>query len=78
MFSGAKSGKKVENFIYNMEVYFQVAQVPTNEQAQTCIAYLIGDAKLWWTQAAPSLMTTYQNHQLAWADKNMKLKNNFY
>ena len=47
-FSGARSAKELENFIWDMEQYFTAARVPDDDKLNITTMYLTGDAKLWW------------------------------
>ncbi|KAL0310180.1 UNVERIFIED_CONTAM: hypothetical protein Scaly_2953800 [Sesamum calycinum] len=47
-FGGARSAKELENFLWDMETYFQAARIPEAEKVSITSMYLTGDAKLWW------------------------------
>ncbi|KAL0345996.1 UNVERIFIED_CONTAM: hypothetical protein Sradi_4430900 [Sesamum radiatum] len=47
-FGGERSAKELENFLWDMEAYFQAAKVPDAEKVSITSMYLTGDAKLWW------------------------------
>ena len=47
-FSGTRSSKELENFLWDMEQYFRAARIPDNEKVTITSMYLSGDAKLWW------------------------------
>ncbi|KAL0281711.1 UNVERIFIED_CONTAM: hypothetical protein Sradi_7294600 [Sesamum radiatum] len=47
-FGGQRSAKELENFLWDMETYFQEAKVPEAEKVSITSMYLTGDAKLWW------------------------------
>ncbi|KAL3649521.1 hypothetical protein CASFOL_005924 [Castilleja foliolosa] len=47
-FSGARVAKELENFLWDMENYFQAARVAEEERVTITSMYLVGDAKLWW------------------------------
>ncbi|KAK4391961.1 hypothetical protein Sango_1973900 [Sesamum angolense] len=47
-FGGARSAKELENFMWDMETYFQAARIPEAEKVSITSMYLTGDAKLWW------------------------------
>ncbi|KAL0461313.1 UNVERIFIED_CONTAM: hypothetical protein Slati_0018900 [Sesamum latifolium] len=47
-FGGERSAKELENFLWDMKTYFQVARVPDAEKVSITSMYLTGDAKLWW------------------------------
>ena len=48
-FSGLRSVKELENFIWDMEQYFTAARVPDANKLNITTMYLSGDAKLWWS-----------------------------
>lgn len=45
-FNGARSAKDLENFLWDMEQYFNVARVLDQEKVTITSMYLFGDAKL--------------------------------
>ncbi|KAK4388202.1 hypothetical protein Sango_2426800 [Sesamum angolense] len=47
-FGHARSAKELENFLWDMETYFQVARIPKAEKVSITSMYLTGDVKLWW------------------------------
>ncbi|KAK4381995.1 hypothetical protein Sango_2914600 [Sesamum angolense] len=47
-FGGARSAKELENFLWDMEMYFQVARILVAEKVSITSMYLTSDAKLWW------------------------------
>ncbi|KAL0290273.1 UNVERIFIED_CONTAM: hypothetical protein Scaly_2677600 [Sesamum calycinum] len=48
-YGGARDGKEVENFLFDMEQYFLAANVEDEaRKVSTATMYLTGDAKLWW------------------------------
>ena len=47
-FSGARSAKELENFIWDMEQYFTAARLPDADKLNITTMYLTSDAKLWW------------------------------
>lgn len=47
-FAGARNAKELENFVWDMELYFDAAKIPLDEQVSITNMYLTGDAKLWW------------------------------
>ena len=44
---GARSGKELENFIWDMEQYNIVARVPETDKLNITTMYLTSDAKIW-------------------------------
>ena len=47
-FNGARNAKDLENFLWDMEQYFRVARVPSQEMVTITSMNLSGNAKLWW------------------------------
>ena len=47
-YSGVRNAKDLENFLWDMEQYFQVAHVNDAERVTVACMFLCGDAKLWW------------------------------
>ncbi|GAV73722.1 hypothetical protein CFOL_v3_17205, partial [Cephalotus follicularis] len=47
-FSGRRDAKELENFLWDMESYFQATRVPNEEKVSITSMYLSGDAKLLW------------------------------
>ncbi|KAL0288262.1 UNVERIFIED_CONTAM: hypothetical protein Sangu_2665300 [Sesamum angustifolium] len=48
-YGGARDVKEVENFLFDMEQYFLIANVEDEaRKVSTATMYLTGDAKLWW------------------------------
>lgn len=47
-FTGSRSAKELENFLYDMKQYFIAAHILENDQLSITTMYLSGDAKLWW------------------------------
>ena len=47
-FGGAQNAKDLENFLWDMEQYFNAACILANEQVMITSMYLFEDAKLWW------------------------------
>ncbi|KAK4397971.1 RNA-directed DNA polymerase [Sesamum angolense] len=47
-FGSAHSAKELENFLWDMETYFQAARIPEAEKVTITSMYLTGNAKLWW------------------------------
>ncbi|KAK4383415.1 hypothetical protein Sango_2777300 [Sesamum angolense] len=47
-FGGARSVKELENFLWDMETYFQAARILEVEKVSITSMYLSSDAKLWW------------------------------
>ena len=47
-FSGARSAKELENFLWDMAHYFEAIHTRDSEMVNLTSIYLTGDAKLWW------------------------------
>ncbi|KAG8374924.1 hypothetical protein BUALT_Bualt10G0046200 [Buddleja alternifolia] len=47
-FCGARDAKELENFLWDMETYFQAAKISDLEKVSITNMYLASDAKLWW------------------------------
>ncbi|XP_070010293.1 uncharacterized protein [Nicotiana sylvestris] len=47
-YGGARSSKELENFLWDMEQYFQAARVEDDDKVIITPMYLTGDAKVWW------------------------------
>ncbi|KAL0419179.1 UNVERIFIED_CONTAM: hypothetical protein Sradi_1331400 [Sesamum radiatum] len=47
-FGSAHSAKELENFLWDIETYFQAARIPEAEKVSITSMYLTSDAKLWW------------------------------
>ena len=45
-FGGSRSSKELENFLGDMEQYFNVAKIGMTKQVDLTMMYLTGDAKL--------------------------------
>lgn len=46
-FYEARNAKELENFLWDMEQYFNVGHYPEHEMVMVTSMYLSGDAKLW-------------------------------
>ena len=47
-FNGSRNAKELENFLWDMEQYFNAGHCPEHEKVTITSMYLCGDAKLWW------------------------------
>lgn len=48
-YHGARNAKEVEDFIFDIELYFEVVgELEETKKVATASMYLQGDAKLWW------------------------------
>lgn len=47
-YTGSRSAKELENFLYDMEQYFTTARIAEEDKLNIATMYLNGDAKLWW------------------------------
>ena len=47
-FNNNKNVKELENFLWDMELFFKAAHIPDGEKVSITSMYLTGNAKLWW------------------------------
>ncbi|MCF8701937.1 hypothetical protein L3054_11180 [Corynebacterium sp. MC-10] len=47
-YTGSRSAKELENFLYDIEQYFTMARIAEEDKLNIATIYLHGDAKLWW------------------------------
>ena len=48
-FSGARDSKVIDNFLFDLEIYFEATKIDTDEQrVKVAPMYIEEDAKLWW------------------------------
>ncbi|RWR95039.1 hypothetical protein CKAN_02436000 [Cinnamomum micranthum f. kanehirae] len=47
-FAGTRNTKELENFLWDMELYFAAAHIPIEERVTITSMYLSGGVKLWW------------------------------
>ena len=48
-YNGARDAKELENFLFDIEQYFDATEPPSEKaEVATAAMYLSGDAKLWW------------------------------
>ncbi|GAV81434.1 hypothetical protein CFOL_v3_24889 [Cephalotus follicularis] len=69
-FRGKRDAKELENFLWDMESYFQAMRVPEAEKVSIKSMYLSGDAKLWWR----TRVQDYVNSGRPEDDKGIKKK----
>ena len=50
-FEGTRSAKDLENFIWDIQEYFVVANIPEERQVSMASVFMTGDAKLWYRLA---------------------------
>ncbi|KAL3626889.1 hypothetical protein CASFOL_029294 [Castilleja foliolosa] len=77
-FGGARVAKELENFLWDMENYFQAARVPDAEKVAITSMYLTGDAKLWWRARLSDDASANRGRIETWESlKKKKLKEQF-
>ncbi|KAL0373604.1 UNVERIFIED_CONTAM: hypothetical protein Sradi_3276100 [Sesamum radiatum] len=76
-FAGAHSAKELENFLWDMETYFQVARVPEAEKVSITSMYLTGDAKLWWRTRFSDDASANRDRIETWDVLKKELKDQF-
>ena len=76
-FAGARNAKEIDNFVFDMEQYFEALELENNMKVVTAAMYLVDDAKLWWRskhaaiQAGTITLSTWEEFKIA-------LKEQFY
>ncbi|KAL2246590.1 UNVERIFIED_CONTAM: Transposon Tf2-12 polyprotein [Sesamum indicum] len=77
-YSGERDAKEVENFLFDMEQYFLVADMRDEaRKVATATMYLTGDAKLWWRTKFAEI----QAHQIqldTWALLREAIREQFF
>ncbi|KAL0301978.1 UNVERIFIED_CONTAM: hypothetical protein Sradi_6474600 [Sesamum radiatum] len=76
-FGGARSAKELENFLWDMEKYFQTARIPEAEKVSITSMYLTGDAKLWWRTRPSDEASANQDKIETWDVLKKELKDQF-
>ncbi|KAL0421145.1 UNVERIFIED_CONTAM: hypothetical protein Slati_3137400 [Sesamum latifolium] len=76
-FGGERSAKELENFLWDMETYFQAAKLPDAEKVSITSMYLTGDVKLWWLSRLSDDANADREHTETWDVLKKKLKNQF-
>ncbi|KAG8371592.1 hypothetical protein BUALT_Bualt13G0104000 [Buddleja alternifolia] len=76
-FGGERSAKELENFLWDMETYFQVARVSDAEKVSMASMFLIGDAKLWWRFRVSDDVAANQGRIETWEALKKELKAQF-
>ncbi|KAK4397585.1 RNA-directed DNA polymerase [Sesamum angolense] len=77
-FGGARSAKELENFLWDMEIYFQAASIPNAEKVSITNMYLIGDAKLWWRTRLSDHASANRDKIETWDILKKELKGQFW
>jgi len=49
-FTGDKKGPKADTWCFQLQVYFEAAQVPLEKQVPTAVTFLRESAELWWME----------------------------
>ncbi|KAL3626938.1 hypothetical protein CASFOL_029249 [Castilleja foliolosa] len=76
-FGGARDAKELENFLWDMENYFQAAGVPDAEKVAIACMYLNGDAKLWWRARLSGDASANRESIKTWESMKTELKGQF-
>ncbi|PIN25087.1 hypothetical protein CDL12_02170 [Handroanthus impetiginosus] len=76
-FGGARSAKELENFLWDMENYFQAAKIPDDEKVSITSMYLVGDAKLWWRTRLADDASANREPISSWDVLKQELKEQF-
>ncbi|KAL0317432.1 UNVERIFIED_CONTAM: hypothetical protein Sangu_2157500 [Sesamum angustifolium] len=76
-FGGARSAKELENFMWDMETYFQAARIPEAEKVSITSMYLTGDAKLWWRTCLSGDPNANRDRIETWDVLKKELKDQF-
>ena len=76
-FSGNRNAKELENFLWDMEQFFQAAQVAEGEKVQITSMYLTGDAKLWWRTRVEDDKVSGRPQITTWETLKKEIKDQF-
>ncbi|KAL0388037.1 UNVERIFIED_CONTAM: hypothetical protein Sradi_2685500 [Sesamum radiatum] len=76
-FGGERSAKELENFLWDMETYFQAARVPDTEKVSITSMYLTEDAKLWWRSRLSDDASANRERIETWEVLKKELKDQF-
>jgi len=49
-FTGDKKGPKADTWCFQLQIYFEAAQVPPEKQVPTAVTFLRESAELWWME----------------------------
>ncbi|KAL4200278.1 hypothetical protein AMTRI_Chr03g148910 [Amborella trichopoda] len=71
---GQRDSKVVENFIWDMEQYFEAAHAHENDRMGICTMYRARDAKLWWRMRVAN---TSRPKVISWETLKGELKDQF-
>ncbi|KAK4403122.1 hypothetical protein Sango_1052900 [Sesamum angolense] len=76
-FGGARSAKELENFLWDMETYFQVAHILEAEKVSITSIYLTGDVKLRWCTRLSDDASANRDKIETWDVLKKELKDQF-
>ncbi|KAF2282493.1 hypothetical protein GH714_044032 [Hevea brasiliensis] len=77
-FGGARDAKEVDNFLFDIELYFNATKNNSDESRLTVVPmYLTEDAKLWWRTKVEETISG-QCSIASWDDFKRELKAQFY
>ncbi|KAG8371445.1 hypothetical protein BUALT_Bualt13G0088300 [Buddleja alternifolia] len=75
-FEGKRSSKELENFLWDMEAYFQAARVPDSKKVSITSMYLMSDTKLWWRSRLSDVNANREKIE-TWKALKQELKDQF-
>ena len=77
-YGSAQDAKELENFLFDMELYFHAVQPKFEEtKVTTATMYLIRDTKLWWRMKHEYIMASCCTID-SWEDLKRELKFQFF
>lgn len=76
-FQGKRNAKHLENFLFDMEQYFEAAKIADADKVSITSMYLSDDAKLWWRTRVNDTMSSGRPPVETWEDLKKELKDQF-
>ncbi|XP_070022398.1 uncharacterized protein [Nicotiana sylvestris] len=76
-YGGARSAKELENFLWDMEQYFQAVRVPDDEKVTITPMYLTDNAKVWWRTRVAEVESAGLPKIKTWEMLKKELKSQF-
>ncbi|XP_075086298.1 uncharacterized protein LOC142169005 [Nicotiana tabacum] len=77
-FNSARSAKKLENFLWDIEQYFQAAHVRDEDKVTITTMYLVDDGKLWWRMRVADDVSAGRPKIDSWEGLEKRLKDQFF
>ncbi|XP_070003253.1 uncharacterized protein [Nicotiana sylvestris] len=77
-FNSARSAKKLENFLWDMEQYFHAAKVQDEDKVPITTMYLVDNAKLWWRTRVADDVSASRPKIDSWEGLKKELKDQFF